>query len=158
MQHRVRSQLAVSSPSRSSITPSVRNQSTTAAILRPFQKNRVPPSVHIFYSNGGDDDDKAVQMWSKSAIGAIFNIDYWTSHQMLDDNSAQIILMAMMIITIMMTMIRSKVAIFSKGDKYKFNKGTLTMASGCGQKDIDPRAFTVLQKAKMKISSWIWII
>ena len=84
-----------------------------------------------FYSNGGDDDDKAVQMWSKSAIGAIFNIDYWTSHQMLDDNSAQIILMAMMIITIMMTMIRSKVAIFSKGDKYKFNKGTLTMASAC---------------------------
>ena len=72
---------------------------------------------------------------------------------MLDDNSAQIILMAIMIITIMMTMIRSKVAIFSKGDKYKFNKGTLTMASGCGQKDIDPRAFTVLQKAKMKISS-----
>ena len=72
---------------------------------------------------------------------------------MVDDNSAQIILMAMMIITIMMTMMRSKVAIFSKGDQYKFNKGTLTMASGCGQKDIAPRAVTVLQKAKMKISS-----
>ena len=24
-------------------------------------------------------------------------------------------------------------------DKYKFNKGTLAVASGCGQKDIDPR-------------------
>ena len=27
---------------------------------------------------------------------------------------------------------------FKRRDKYKFNKGTLAVASGCGQKDIDP--------------------
>ena len=38
-------------------------------------------------------EDIVLQMWSKLAVLAIFDIDYWISHQMLADNTAKIILL-----------------------------------------------------------------